>query len=420
MLTPHDRALIKRDSDLPGLEVLLEPAAFLAELSGAGLTGLEDAHITYLRYKPRRSLLVAYRLRTQGREIHLYAKAHRADARAKLVKVREKLTEARGRGLLLEDLYTAVYRFPYDRKLEHLERWTDTRRRADLLVRRLPEYPEFHAATLEPLRYKPERRYVGQLTSEHGRKAVLKHYDRHDFERALRGAAAFYGADGVRTAPALLHSERHRSLLFAWAQGELLHTALRRPTCNSAVLKRVGAALRVLHAQKGVGLGGSAETAALFAAADAVAFLLPQLGKHVSSLAQRLAVALEDAGPQRTPLHGDFSADQVVFGQGGVTVLDFDNARLGDPATDLGTFAAQLERDALTGEVSAARVPAVLEALYEGYGALPPRTDVYTAAALLRLAPHPFRQRRPDWSDVSAAILQRAEAILLGERVGTT
>ena len=43
--------------------------------------------------------------------------------------------------------------------------------------------------------------------------------------------------------------------------------------------------------------------------------------------------------------HGDFSPDQVVVDAGRAGLLDLDEAVLGDPVADLGTFCAALARD---------------------------------------------------------------------------
>jgi aminoglycoside phosphotransferase (APT) family kinase protein len=100
-----------------------------------------------------------------------------------------------------------------------------------------------------------------------------------------------------------------------------------------------------------------------------------------------------------------------------VAILDRDNAALGDPAVDLGNFAAHLENDALHGRLDARRVQRLQHALLEGYRASTQRPVCatlgwQTAAGLLRLAPHPFRRRVPDWPERTAAILDRVEVIL--------
>ena len=66
--------------------------------------------MTYVRYKPDKRCLVAYRLQLAGTEVDVYAKAYRADSR-KLNKARERL-RVRGPlgpgGVILDDVAVAL------------------------------------------------------------------------------------------------------------------------------------------------------------------------------------------------------------------------------------------------------------------------------------------------------------------------
>ena len=117
------------------------------------------------------------------------------------------------------------------------------------------------------------------------------------------------------------------------------------------------------------------------------------------------------------PIHGDFSADQVIISNGNVALVDLDQAVYSDPAADLGSFVARLEYDKLHRDLSPARVEVLASELFRGYRLqtqrdLPARVDLYVAAGLLRLAPHPFRYRESNWPEKTRAILRRAEAIM--------
>jgi hypothetical protein len=95
-------------------------------------------------------------------------------------------------------------------------------------------------------------------------------------------------------------------------------------------------------------------------------------------------------------------------------MLDFDEAVRGDPALDLGTFMAHLHRDALRGAVPTGRLEAIRSVLLAGYRSAgappaPGRVHLYTAVALLRLAPDPFRAREAGWPERTEALLDRAE-----------
>jgi len=142
----------------------------------------------------------------------------------------------------------------------------------------------------------------------------------------------------------------------------------------------------------------------------------PALVGRARELAGRLAALLRDLATVDRPLHGDFYAKQVLQGPD-VGVLDFDEAGRGDPALDLGLFIAHLERDVVRGTIPPDRVEPVRASLLEGYRSAaelpdPARVGLYTAVGLLRLAPHPFRSREPQWPERTGAMLERAEAVL--------
>jgi aminoglycoside phosphotransferase (APT) family kinase protein len=120
-------------------------------------------------------------------------------------------------------------------------------------------------------------------------------------------------------------------------------------------------------------------------------------------------------------VHGDFYDKQVVLcdpeldANERVGIIDLDELRLGDRREDLALCRAHWERDALLHQLE--RDPAALgDALLEGYrrhavGALP-SLDVFVAAGLFRLAPHPFRTRTRDWQAHVEALLLRTSEIL--------
>ena len=103
----------------------------------------------------------------------------------------------------------------------------------------------------------------------------------------------------------------------------------------------------------------------------------------------------------------------VVCPDGRVGLLDLDDSARGDPATDIGNFLAHAIAKA--GSVSGACE--TRRRLLEGYARLadppdPERVARATAAALLELAHHPFRTRRPDWTRQVDERVHQAEQVL--------
>ena len=170
MLTSHDRRLAARDTVLPGLAVLLDTSA-VSELlefhAGRSLEGLERL---YVRYKPGMNFLAGY-----GRNgtIEYYAKTFREDDRVKLDNAREKsvMDEHGERRIVVEDAAIVLSPFPADAKLKPLTRMFSDRGR-----RHLARLTRVRRRNLElrHLRYKPERRFVGQILDRHEPVAAVK------------------------------------------------------------------------------------------------------------------------------------------------------------------------------------------------------------------------------------------------------
>ncbi len=430
MLSHADRALAERDHALGrGLRLLLDAEAF-ADALGPRLpgAGIECARAAYVRYKPNTNCLVAYRVRAGGVEFDVYAKALNPRDRAKLDAASDGGPHDLGR-LVLDDASALVHLFPDDGKLKGLPRLMRADERHRSLRKLLPARPDLWQAQVEPLRYKPERRFVARVVPGGGGSALLKVYTPSGLRVALAGARAVNSRGCLRVARLLGKSERRGALAFEWMGGEPLDDLLTRPE-DCAAVERVGAALAGLHAQTAEGLprkDRQAEAKALASIARGLARIAPREGARASSLAREIAHRLSQYEETCLPIHGDFYASQVLVEGDAVVVLDLDEAAVGDPVSDLGNFIAHLERGRLCGHVRARPVEELRSALLEGYcqaSGRPVKTALlaaHTAAALLKLAHHPFRLREDDWPGRTAAIVERAGEVLAADWTqGTT
>lgn len=416
MRSPADTDLARRDPALPGLATLLDRDAFVEALRPA-LPALRpgEARVTYVRYKPGRSCLVGYRMESAGEAVDVTATACRPDAQDKLAKARSHP----GR-VVLDDRAVVVSVFPDDASLPALARLADTDDRRTLLEKLLPNRPDLWDGSVVPLRYKPERRYVAQLTVDGEPQAALKVYSAAGYDAAQAAAKAFKSGGLFRRAHRLGRSARHCMLALEWLPGHLLTDALADPTFAPSGVEAVGAALAELHGQdrKALPIRGRADESATFPPlADWLAHVCPDLAVRAVRLAGLVAGRIAALAAEDRPLHGDFYAKQVLLGEDRVGLLDFDEAFRGDPAHDLGLFLAHLHRDAVRGTVPPDSVEPIRAALLDGYRragglATAARVGLYTAAGLLRLAPHPFRNREPNWPLRTAAMLDRAEDAL--------
>lgn len=423
MLSPADAALAARDRAITSLAFLLDSDAFAVTLRAA----LPDAVIgavrpTYTRYKPHTSCLVKYYVETASAATTIYARAYAPSLRPKLRHARQLHAEASPLGvggLTFEDLDIAVYCWPHDHQLSALAALADPGLRANLLAAACPARPDMAATTLIQLRHLPERRWVGCLAGASGGEAVLKLYCADDYAPAHAAAMALRSSGPLRVATPLGCSPKHHALIFPWQQGEPLDTLLWGSTFDAAALRLTGMALAELHQQPPDGLPGasSGPREEATAAAEAVAAICPALAPRAYRLAVTIAAHAGDAPEPHHTLHGDFYADQVLIDKDGATLIDLDNARQGEPASDLGNFLAHLWRTVTLGRGSVERAALVATALCQGYAVGAPRValsrlKLSTALGLLRLAPEPFRYRAVDWPTGVAMLLAAAEEAL--------
>jgi Ser/Thr protein kinase RdoA (MazF antagonist) len=423
VLSPADAELAHRDTAIPGLATVLDPEAFLHALCTAlPEVAIDSAIATYVRYKPGMNCLVAYKLTVGGGEVDSYAKAHRPDAHEQFQKALEKpgVDGPLGTGrIVLQHQAIVISIFPNDNELKVLYRLDETEMWSRLLRRVFPQRPDLWAASLQGIRYKPERRYVAQLVTSGEPQAVLKLYTGTGYKEAKGNAKGFRSGKILRVPRTLGHSDKHGVLAFEWMEGQLLSDALSDPHLNLSMVEKVGAALAEVHAQKSDRLSylsRESEVSSLLSVSAGLEFLCPHIDSSVNRFARRLASHLLREPALSLPVHGDFYAKQVLLAGDKVVILDFDSAVSGDPAADLGLFIAHLERGAMRRSLPSSRVEPVRYALLHGYSMathlpVPERVGLYTAVGLLRLAPHPFRNRHAHWLQDVEATVARAEAI---------
>lgn len=414
-----DAAVLAREQALPGLATLLDAEAFAQALRGLpGLQQVQRAVPQYLRYKPGNSCVAAFTVERPGLPaLALYAKAL-PPARFAEAWQRPRWQAAVQAGApdaprALAQQALLVLEPAYDRGVPALRRLADPQRGPALLGALLAQPG---AVALTPLRWKPERRWVG-LASVQGRPvAVLRAGSGPAFGQALLGAtvgaahggAPLLGADGARQVFAQ-----------AWLPGRALCPEQGAvPTPRQLVA--VGAALARLHAsrlQHPLQRGRAEELQALARLVADLQALDPALAAQAQRLLARLEPAFA-ALPAAAPVlvHGDFSLDQVVDDGGTLRFIDWDRAAQGEAAADLGNAWARLEAQALAGWLEGEAARSAAQALCEGHGAEAGRraagVRTWAAAGLLRLSAEPFRERLPDWPARAAALLARAAELL--------
>jgi aminoglycoside phosphotransferase (APT) family kinase protein len=428
MLSAAVADLARRDSAIPGLSVVLDPDAFADALRcAAPAADLRTARIAFLKYKPHTYCQVTYRIDVAGTEWDVAAHACRPEDLPTVPRGGDGRSPGAdgplGAGrIALEQCAVLVTVFTSDPSVPALRLLMDPVERPRLLRDVLPDRPDLWNGELRTLRYRPERRYVAELRGAGTARALLKCYGPTGYERSKPNATAFQSRGALRVARLLGHSGRHGLLVFEWLPGRALPDICTAPELDGRPVTRTGSALAALHAQDAAGLirrTRDDEVAALLALSAEIGVILPRLARRVDEVARRLGASLAGAPRLHLPLHGDFSAKQVLVTGRRAAILDLDRACRGDPAADLGNFVAAAERYVVRGLATAGRVERLRDALFEGYERatglrLPERIDLYTALGLLRRARLSFCAHEPDWPRRMDALVERAEAVFPG------
>jgi ATP-binding cassette subfamily B protein len=421
-LCPADEALIRREVDLPGLGLLLDPEGVRDRLAALWPEACVSAvRAVYLRYKPRTSCIVSYRVATGGGELDVHATARAHSDAEKLEKARDRARSNHdSRLFVLEDCAVVVSVFPEDARLPGL-RWLASPERRQGLRRDLLG-GDVSPGALTRLRYKPERRWVGCLSGGSAPPVFLKVYAAPEFENGLLGSLLSSSEPALRIPRRLGMNATKGVLALDWIDGRPLGEALHAGEAGEEETRCAGEALAQLHRQPPPRLHlrtRSLEAEHLAATADALGSLQPELADRVQALARELAMRMAAQPKCERLVHGDFHSGQVLLAGGVPAMIDFDEAGLGNPAADLGSFLAHLECDEVAGLLPPQRRSAVAKALLEGYAraASPPPPHVlrlHAAAALFQRSAQFFRDRDPSWSERTLSSLERVESLLRG------
>ncbi len=434
--------LIPADPGLPGLELAFDPDGVMDALAGraTGADPPEKVRITYVRYKPGTSCVVAYAFAFRGAEPPLagYAKVYGdSDFEIALAKVADRRWQGE-RGLpaylVLERERLILFFYPHDAELPGLRLFANPKGMQRALYAHVRHrFPEDRwrisdsRLRVSLVRYKPEKRAVLRVETkaierdgEERRNLVVygRAYTaglaagRFDAMRSLEEQASVRGVR-VPTALACLPSE-----------GVILVDCLAGAPVTVPVLgadgslpARIGAALHRVHQCRPRGverlarakiMDGCAATAASIAA---VAPGLAEPARRVTETLRRLSARVP-AGEEGL-VHGDFHPGQILADGEDVGLLDFDRAHLGEVDEDLGNFRAHL---LAAGGMDAGACDAVMEAMFAAHGRGWRRdsraTGFWTATGLINLAVQPFRTQEPAWHEQMSARLSLCEAIL--------
>ena len=419
--------LVRRDSSIPGLGLMLDPARLLAGMRGQlDSSRVDDIKLNYLRYKPGMNCLARYELRVEGQTIHAYAKSHGQDATSKLNKAAERpvIESILGPGRVILETERIVFStFPNDAKLASLQRLGEIGYRQLLFRRVFGENSDWQTSEfIKVLNYKPERRCVVRLGRADGESALAKFYTHSGFVNA-RTISRRMSSESNRNSqyPEIIgRSKKHAVIAYRWWPGDSLREL---GIVGKLSLSDVAETARVLskfHSSEATGLlalepAGRAER--LSALAEHIGFVLPHLQQRAKGVAQGLIGWLGDQPLVHRPVHGDFYDKQVIVESGNVRLIDLDGACLDNPLIDLGSYVAHLEMHAINDGKGCSEIEVHQQTLvtaYEHSAGLVSAAALnkYIALGLFGLIHHPFRDWTDNWPVKTESLLQRVETLV--------
>lgn len=292
------------------------------------------------------------------------------------------------------------------------------------------------SVTVTAIRYRPGRRHLLRYDSGPASVFVKLYRDGERTARAWRIAVGV--ADRLAEAPAV----RAVRPLAALADDAVVayprvvgtplsrHLACQRPDVGQH-LSAAGAALRALHRDPSPDAlladleprSFASEAKKVASACEHVHTLLPEVGRRIAAVLSR-AHELHDELPQEPPTfaYGDLKADHLWVTRGGLVLIDFDTCALADPALDVGKFLADLRwwLQDRPGSVTPVQAQAHFLDAYRAPSERLLRARVYEALILLKITAHRVRLFDRDWTQRTARLIDRAEAVLadLDHRIG--
>ncbi|NNG03006.1 MAG: aminoglycoside phosphotransferase family protein [Inquilinus sp.] len=440
---------VPQDPLLPQLGMLLDGQAMTEVMRGAGLARHAARHceimqcrVVNVRYRPGRQCIVSYALDLgeagNGRPATGFATARIESEASSARRLEKRHNAARIAGVPfvhLPEHRMTLTAFPHDLRVHGIHLAVDPVR-LEMVVRRVLAAPEATLVATDKrtppitvVSYRPERFCLVRSTirrTPNARQEVI-------YARVYRDGK---GAHVHETMAALWNSEARRSGLLSVAEplgydsdaqtlfqsaadGEPLGELER----NESTLDHIAAVARSLAAIHGSSFLVSQvrsvekELAWVESMAEGLLRFLPDAGERLNEVVGRLKDAhAATRGNDRCLVHGDFSVNQFLAEPGRVTMLDFDDAGMGDPYTDLGTFLARLDgrlqiqdgtlrqqaNDLFRSEYAKTRQTVLDEN----------RVLWSQAVAFVRMALSGLGQLKPGWPDRMSEYLDRADALL--------
>lgn len=447
-----DNLDIPHDSQLPGLKTLLDADKvkdILYHYFKDVIDNNSRCTISYIRYKPATSCLVAYSIlyrlndSDEPSELLFYGKcytesnydnAHRKAAVNQWIKTDELQPV-----VPLPELFSIIYLFPNDCQLDGLQTIYNSRKVRRLLYEYVPDYSKsglwrisHKRMRTKVVRYKPEKRAVIRINTpvtnrRTDREKQLCLYIRNYCQN---NGAIIYNCmknlyeefkdktELVVPQPLVYLSEK-QILLVEGLEGDPLLNHLSGPQKTDYII-RTAQALTKLHRFRNSAIPGRV-VADLMKDALATALTLNHIIPDKRRYIEEILEGLNDLKPKDEKdnfgfVHGDFYHEQILIQNESEAILDFDRSYTGDAMADVGNFCAHLILLNLQQRITDAStlMDTFLDAYEKAKGEKIDRQKLtfWTVFGLLQLSVSPFRSLEPDWKPKILKIIDECQIII--------
>jgi aminoglycoside phosphotransferase (APT) family kinase protein len=217
--------------------------------------------------------------------------------------------------------------------------------------------PRLGSCRVTSVRYRPGQRHVLRYDERGAHRSIFaKLYARGKAAEVFRivtqaGEWLAQSMPGASVVCPVAHVIEDDAVFYDGLLGTALSDLIGQPWRKlTTYLERAGDMLCTLH-QLPKAMAGPLETHDFAAELSEVArtgayigVLLPSVGRAVESILERAGRVHGRLGQEPpTFTHGDFKSEHVWVSAGGLTLMDFDSSRFGDPALDVGKFLAYLQ-----------------------------------------------------------------------------
>jgi hypothetical protein len=383
------------DPRLPQRDLLLDETEVARRLSASlslrGQLPISACKRVRAKYRVGASLRVLHRVRVEGREYTIAARAFaEGESRPAYERAARSAVACAPLRAVLHDaeLETVFWTFPNDRRLAGLRLLRDVPPELARLFApewthsRLVAYAPEKCATAQCLDEASSVLAYAKVYADGGGRRVYETY------RVL-GRQLTESAAALSLPRALTYDDTHRMLLLEPVAGSRID-GLRAGELRRGYFQ-LGAALAALHSLKvpeGLPAFERLTPGRVRQAGLVIGAARPDLQQEALSLAEELARLRVQSAGARVCLHGDVHPKNAVTRGDSFTLIDLDQCGAGDPAADLGSLLAALKYEEITGGGARPALPKLGEAFLSGYASvrtLPSARSLrwHTAAALL-------------------------------------